>query len=693
MPDFSLGIDIGGTFTDIVLFERESGRQFSRKILTTHRNPAAAVIEGTGELLRKRSVAPSDVRRVVHATTLFTNALIERKGAVTGLITTKGFRDVLEIGRERKFDLYDISIENPAPLVPRNLRREVKERIRADGSVVTALDVECLRWEIDILVNAGVRSVAVAFLHSYANPRHEDQAAELIHRVAPAMYVTRSHEVAAEIREFDRMSTAVANAYVKPLAGSYIDEISKKLVDLGITTPLLLMLSNGGLTHAEEAKRVPVQMLESGPAAGALAAGYFGMADNEKMLLAFDMGGTTAKLSVVEGGEPLIAYTFEAARQRRFTEGSGLPIRISTVELIEIGAGGGSIARKNEIGLLKVGPESAGSEPGPVCYGRGGDAPTVTDANFHLGVINPSSFAGGTVPIDVGAASGALQKLGDRLSLDGTNVASGIYDIVNENMAAAARVHIAERGRDPSAYTLLCTGGGGPVHGYQVARKLGIKRMICPPDAGVASALGLIMAPIRADRATTIGFRLRDHDLAVLERAFVTLQENATKMIREAGIDSEVEVHRLADGRFVGQGFDLVVTLPAGPYDAAERDMRSVLRAAFESSYKEKFSRTPPDIPIEFINVRVSVRAPVAGSAKAGNSTAKSKGGAGSIRRVFFPDVGKYLDTKVFRRQDLSVGSRHNGPALVEEEGSTLVVGPDATFEVVPSNNIVVTIS
>ncbi|KJC50449.1 hypothetical protein UP09_05385 [Bradyrhizobium sp. LTSP885] len=692
MPDYSLGIDIGGTFTDIVIFDHESGRQYSRKILTTHQNPAEAVIEGAGDLLRRNSLSARDVRRVVHATTLFTNALIERKGATTGMITTEGFRDVLEIGRERKYDLYDIGIMNPTPLVPRNLRREVPERTRSDGSIMTQLDIAALEREIDFLAGADVRSVAVAFLHSYANPRHEDQAAEVILKRAPGMYVTRSHEVACEIREYDRMSTAVANAYVKPLAGKYIDEISHKLVDLGITTPLLLMLSNGGLTHAEEAKRVPVQMLESGPAAGALAAGHFGLADGENMLLAFDMGGTTAKLSVVENGEPLIAYTFEAARQRRFIEGSGLPIRISTVELIEIGAGGGSIARKDEIGLLKVGPESAGSEPGPVCYGRGGVAPTVTDANFDLGALNPATFAGGTVPIDVGAAKAALAELGNSLGLDDAKAASGIYDIVNENMAAAARVHIAERGRDPASYSLLCTGGGGPVHGYQVARKLGIKRLICPPDAGVASALGLIIAPIRADRAATIGFRLRDHDLALLERALVDLQEKATQMIRDAGIKSEVSIHRFADGRFVGQGFDLVVPLPPGPYDQSDGDVRAELKSAFEQSYREKFSRTPPDIAIEFINVRVSVRASVSGNTVTPVSGGKATKNRGASRPVFFPDAGKYLDARVFRRDELKMGTSYDGPALVEEDGSTLVVGPEASFKVVPSNNIVVTI-
>jgi N-methylhydantoinase A len=368
----SLGIDIGGTFTDIVHLDHASGRQHALKVLTTHDDPSRAVIDGTRSLLERHDLLPAGIGRVIHATTLFTNALIERSGAVTGLITTRGFRDTLEIGRERKYELYDIAIENPAPLVPRNLRLEVDERISGDGRVITPLDREGVRTAALQLADAGARSLVVGFLHAYANPAHENEAAAIIAKALPDIAVTTSHEVASEIREYERLSTAVANAYVKPLAASYIGALSHDLAGLGITAPLLLMLSSGGLTHAAEAMRVPVQLLESGPAAGALVAGYYGRLEGEDRLLAFDMGGTTAKLSLVDDGRPLIAYSFEAARQKRFAEGSGLPLRISTVELIEIGAGGGSIARRDEIGLLKVGPESAGSEPGPARTGRGG---------------------------------------------------------------------------------------------------------------------------------------------------------------------------------------------------------------------------------------------------------------------------------------------------------------------------------
>ena len=508
MGRYSLGIDIGGTFTDIVVHDNTSGCQYDYKILTTDDEPERAVILGTKRLMEKHHLLPSEFERVVHATTLFTNALIERKGAPTGLITTEGFRDTIEIGRERKYELYDLNIENPVPLVPRHLRLEVSERICADGSVLKQLDRAEVEERVRSLVAQGVSSIAVVFLHSYRNPKHEVEAAQIIAATASGVLVTTSHEVVREIREYERASTTVANAYVRPLAHRYLERMACEITALGIEAPLFLMLSNGGLTHLEEAKRVPVALLESGPAAGALVAAFFGRQENEKNLLAFDMGGTTAKLSLIDDGEPLITYSFETARQKRFAEGSGLPIRISSIELIEIGAGGGSIAHLDEIGLLKVGPESAGSQPGPASYGLGGTKATVTDANFLFGYLNPDFFAGGSMSIDKAAAQSSIARLAEQLHLSPLQVAWGIHDLVDENMANAARVHIAERGRDPRNYTLLCTGGGGPVHGYYVGKKLGLKRIICPPSAGVASATGLLVAPARVDRVATVGTRL-----------------------------------------------------------------------------------------------------------------------------------------------------------------------------------------
>jgi N-methylhydantoinase A len=688
---YSLGIDIGGTFTDIVVYDHARGRQHNRKLLTTHDDPARAVAAGVEGLLRRHHLPARDFTRVVHATTLFTNALIERRGAVTGLITTAGFRDTLEIGRERKFELYDLNIAKPEPLVPRNLRLEVRERLRADGSVEQRLDAREVAARAKSLVGAGVRSIAIVFLHAYANPRHEAEAARVIARRHRGVSVTTSHEVAPEIREYERASTTVANAYIKPLARQYLDAMARRVAGLGIPAPLHLMLSSGGLTHVAEAERTPVQMLESGPAAGALAAAFFGREDSRGNLLAFDMGGTTAKLSLVDGGEPLTTYAFEAARQKRFMEGSGLPIRISTIELIEIGAGGGSIASVDEIGLLKVGPRSAGSHPGPASYGLGGLDPTVTDADFLLGYLNPEYFAGGEVHVDVEAARRAIDGLARRVGLAPTDVAWGIHDVVNENMASAARVHIAERGRDPRDYALLCTGGAGPGHAWGVALKLGLRQIICPPAAGVASALGLLVAPARVDRVATVGIRLDRDSPVALEQAFRKLEDEARAVMADTGLKLETAtVSRLADGRFLGQGFDLVVDLPPGPYaDSAETRHR--LAATFETAYRDKFALTPPDVPIEFINIRVAVRAPVAGADVTVHGDA---GGAGNAvkghRPVYFAERGGFVETAVYQRDRLQPGDEVRGPAVVEEEGSTLVIGPGGAARVAPSGNVVV---
>ena len=663
MAAYSLGIDIGGTFTDLVAYDHDTGRRWSRKVLTTHDDPARAVAAGVAGLLEQARIPPSAVTRTVHATTLFSNALIERKGAVTGLITTAGFADTLEIGRERKYELYDLAIAKPEPLVPRELRLEATERTRADGTIARRLDTRGLAARADRLARAGAEAIAVVFLHAYANPRHETQAAKLIARRHPTIAVTTSHEVAPEIREYERVSTTAANAYIMPLAQRYLALMARRLEDLGSPAPLLLMLSSGGLTHVQEAQRAPVQMLESGPAAGAIAAAFFGQPDaggGARGILAFDMGGTTAKLSLVEGGEPLTAYSFEAARQRRFIEG----------------------------------PRSAGSAPGPASYGLGGREPTVTDADFVLGYLNPDYFAAGEVAVDMPAALAAIEALARRLEMESTKVAWGIHDIVNENMAGAARVHIAERGRDPRDFALLCTGGAGPVHAHSVARKLGIGRVICPPSAGVASALGLLVAPARVDRVATVGIRLDHGSLAALEGAFVRLEDEARAVLGMTGLKLEAAtVERLADGRFLGQGFDLVVALPPGPYPDTEAG-RAALRAAFETAYREKFALTPPGVPVEFINIRVAVRAPVSGSEVVleGRPGAGARGALKGTRRAYFPDADGWVETAVYDRYRLGVGDELAGPAVVEEEGSTLVVGPGATARVSASGNIVMTL-
>jgi len=572
MAGTSLGIDIGGTFTDIVVYDHAGGRRHNHKELTTPEDPVLGVVRGIRKVFERDALAYGAVQRVVHATTLFTNALIERRGAKTALLVTQGFRDVLEIRRENKYELYDIFIDLPRPLVPRSLCIEVPERMSAQGEPLLPLERDALLAQVDRLVAEGVESLAIVFLHAYSNPAHERAAVEAIARRHPQLFVSASHEVAPEIREFERASTTVANAFVQPLAARYLERLAAEIRALGISAQLFLMLSNGGLTHVSDARRTPVRLLESGPAAGALVAAFFAAETGNADVLAFDMGGTTAKLAVVEKGEPLISYHFEAAREKRFMPGSGHPIRISTIELIEVGAGGGSEARLDELGLLKVGPESAGSVPGPACYGRGGARATVTDANLHLGYLDPDYFAGGSIRIDAARANAALEALARKAGLSTTEIAWGMFDVVNETMAAAARVHVAERGKDPRKHALLVTGGGGPIHGGELARKLGIGTIVCPPSAGVASALGLLIAPGRVDRVATVTTRVDAIDFAGLEQKFSFLERSALATIRETGLDAGLaKLERLADLRYVGQGFELVVPLPAGPYAPGSR--------------------------------------------------------------------------------------------------------------------------
>jgi len=686
---YSLAIDIGGTFTDIVVYDHARAQSLSHKELTTPDAPHKGVINGIRRLFEEHEIPYAQVVRVVHATTLFTNALIERKGAVTGLITTAGFRDTLEMQREHKYELYDLFIELPRPLVRRALRVEVKERMRVDGTPETPLDEEALLARAKELRAAGVTSIAVVFLHAYANPAHERRAGELLRKAYPGLFVSLSSDVSPQIREFERTSTTVANAYIKPLADSYLELMSREIATLGITAPLFMMLSNGGLTHIDEAKRVPIQLLESGPAAGALAGAFFGTRSGVSDVLAFDMGGTTAKLSIIDKGEPLIAYRFETGRQKRFAEGSGLPLNISTVELIEIGAGGGSIAAIDTLGLLKVGPHSAGAAPGPACYKRGGNAATVTDANLTLSYLDADNFAGGTMPIDASAAKQAIEPLASASKLGVPELAWGIHSVVNENMAAAARVHIAERGHQADHFALLVTGGGGPLHGCEVARRLGIRRVICPPGAGVASALGLLMAPARIDRVGTVTRRLDQMSWPELESAYAALENEARSVIEKTLPGrAHTSVARAADIRFVGQGFELVTALPPGPYTAASEPS---IREAFLETYRQMFGKVPPVAAIELINIRVAVSAPTGDGRLETGATQRARGPAvKGRRRAWVPASSAYDEVPVYDRFALCAGDAIDGPAIVEEASSTLIVPPGARAVTDASGNIVV---
>ena len=679
----SLGIDIGGTFTDVVIHDPRDGRAVIWKESTTPDDPARGAIEGTRRVLEKAGARPEQIGRVVHATTLFTNALIERKGAKTGLLTTAGFRDVLEIGRERKYELYDLFIEMPKPLVARPWRREATERLSQDGTVEIALDVDAALAEVAELVAEGVESLAICFLHAYANPAHERAIGAAVSQRFPNLSVSLSSDIAPEIREYLRASTTVTNAYVRPLAEVYLERLETALRGEGIPGSLFLMLSNGGLTHVSEAKRAPVQLLESGPAAGALAGAWFGRNAGLERVLAFDMGGTTAKLALVDDGEPLVAYGFEAAREKRFLRGSGLPIQIATVELIEIGAGGGSIARKSDLGTLNVGPESSGAQPGPACYGRGGTEATVTDADLTLGYLNADFFLGGAMKIDRVATDAAFNHLAGALGVEASRAAFGVHDVVNENMAGAARVAIAERGRIPAEYALLATGGAGPVHAWHVARKLGVTRVVCPPGAGAGSTIGMLMAPARVDRVASYTVALASADFAGAEAVFTGLESESIEVLRLTGADVENRsIRRLADMRYIGQGSEITVVLPQPVTEAG-------VKTAFEAAYKALFARTPPGAAIQFVALRLSASAPMPGS---GGELLlprhPSDNALKGTRPVFFPDTGTTLPTRVWDRYALQPGVSIEGPAVFEEDESTFIVGPGAKAQLLPDGSI-----
>ncbi|MBS0526720.1 MAG: hydantoinase/oxoprolinase family protein [Proteobacteria bacterium] len=679
----SLGIDIGGTFTDLVIHDPRDGRAVIWKESTTPDDPARGAIEGTRRVLAKAGAKPEQVGRVVHATTLFTNALIERKGARTGLLTTAGFRDVLEIGRERKYELYDLFIEMPKPLVPRPWRREAVERLAADGSVEKPIDVDAALREVAELVEQGVESLAICFLHAYANPAHEQAIGAAIAERYQNLSISLSSDVAPEIREYLRASTTVANAYIRPLAEVYLERLEQALRAEGIPGGLFLMLSNGGLTHVSEAKRVPVQLLESGPAAGALAGAWFGRNARLERVLAFDMGGTTAKLALVDDGEPLVAYGFEAAREKRFLRGSGLPMQIATVELIEIGAGGGSIAHRSDLGTLNVGPESSGAQPGPACYGRGGTNATVTDADLALGYLNADFFLGGAMKIDRAATAEALGTLAADLEVEPSRAAFGVHDVVNENMAGAARVAIAERGRVPSEYALLATGGAGPVHAWHVARKLGVKRVVCPPGAGAGSTIGMLMAPARVDRVASFTAALSGADMQEAERIFAALEKESLDVLRLTGADVEARtIRRLADMRYIGQGSEITVAMPSPLGEAG-------IRVEFEKAYKALFARTPPGASIQFVALRLSVTAPMPGTGgKLELPRHASADAEKGMRPVFFPDQNKTVQTRVWDRYALQPGVKIDGPAVFEEDESTFIVGPGATARLLADGSI-----
>jgi N-methylhydantoinase A/oxoprolinase/acetone carboxylase beta subunit len=687
MAEYRLGVDIGGTFTDFVLEEVGTGRLHLGKTLTTPRDPSDAVIQGLADLLATSGVPASALVQVVHGTTLGTNAVIERTGAVTGLLTTEGFRDVLSIRREARYDYYDLQLELPEPLVPRPLRRGVTQRTDRDGREVTPLDLEQLAAELTALRAAGVASIAVCYLHAHKNGAHEAATAAFIAEQAPELYVSLSSEVAPEIREYERTATTVINAYLQPLMDRYLARLGERLADMGVRCDLQMMLSSGLLTTAKQARRFPTRLIESGPAGGVKLAERFGQLSGQTDLIAFDMGGTTAKASLIHHGQVAVAREFEVARLDKFKRGSGFPVRVPCVEIEEIGTGGGSIAWIDGLGQLRVGPRSAGAAPGPACYGHGGTRPTVTDADLVLGYLDPDYFLGGEMALNVGAARQAIAThVAEPLGLSLTQAAWGIHRVANEDMANAFRIHAMEHGRDPSRYALLSFGGAGPVHAYGVARILRSPAVLAPSRAGVASALGFLVAPMASEAVRAYVTRIDRIDWARLEVLLAEMEAQGRAFLAGNGVEAAAMiVTRSADMQYVGQMHDIAVPLPPGPLTDAHGP---ALRDAFFAVYRDLFHRTA-ELPVEALNWRVTVSAPPPRLDLVLRQTTQGSAEKGE-RLAYFPEAEGYLRTPVYNRYALGAGSSLRGPAIVEERESTLVIGPDAAISVDPYGTLVV---
>jgi N-methylhydantoinase A len=676
---FRVGFDVGGTFTDFAL-QTDDGRLLTGKRLTTPDDPSRACLEGLRELAARAGLPWTEAVQAVHGTTLGSNVVIERKGPRVALLTTRGFRDVLIIGREKRYRLYDLFVGKPAPLVPRSRIHEVTERIAFDGAVLTPLDETGLRATARRLAADGTASLAVCFLHAYANPAHERRAREILREEAPDLAVSLSSDVSPVIREYERTSTTVVNAYVMTAIRDYLQRIERALTGLGYRGRLFVMQSAGGIATAETMARFPVRMIESGPAAGALMAAAYGELAGDRDLVAFDMGGTTAKLSLVAGGRPGVVGEFELDRVR-LQPGSGLPMSVPAIDLVEIGAGGGSIARV-AMGIIAVGPDSAGADPGPVAYGRGGTEPTVTDANLALGYLNPEYFLGGRMRLDADAACRAIDRAVARpLGLTVGEAAWGIHQTVNTSMELATRVVSIERGHDPRRLALVAFGGSGPVHGCRLAQALGIPRVLLPAAAGVTSALGLLSAEVRFDVSRSYASRLEALDAERLGRMVDEMTAAGTAVVREAGVTGPVTTARTADLRYAGQGYELGVAMPGGPIGA---ETASALRAAFAAAYARRYGYADAGAAIELMAVGVTVTGAGAGVRLAGHrpgTTTVAEAGK-PARRVYFPEFRDFVPCPVYDRARLPVGARLAGPAVVEEPESTTVLPPGATAEV-----------
>lgn len=686
---FTLAIDIGGTFTDLVLYDQVQGALSVEKVLTQYPDPSLGVMNGVRQIFKDAQINPQEVTRVIHGTTLVTNTLIERTGARTALMTTAGFRDALEIGREGRYDIYDLFLKLPTPLVPRQMRFEVQERLFARGDVMHPLcenDVIEICEKID---ESEVEAVGIVFLHAYVNPEHERLAAQIVRDRLPHVSLSVSHEVAAELREFERTSTTVANAYVQPMVQKYLKRLEGELQELGVGAPLHIMLSNGGSCAVDTACKYPVRLVESGPCGGALAAAHAGEKVGHKKILAFDMGGTTAKALLGEDGVFPITTESEVAREYRFKRGSGLPLLVPVLDMIEIGAGGGSIAHVNPLGLPAVGPESAGSQPGPVCYGLGGIKPTVTDADLMLGYLNADYFLGGEMVLDFGKTQTAIRGLSDELGLTEIETARGIHELVNENMANAARVHAAERGLDLEGYALVATGGAGPVHACGVAERLGLNTVIVPPVAGVGSAFGLMLAPIAFDYARSYVTRLEHLDVKRVNALYKEMENEGQDILKQAGVEQdEVVLGRSADMRYVGQGHEIRVDIPNGVLDPSSIDE---IQMKFDDLYTHMYGRVCEGVPVEVIHWRVTVSGQKPNLGNSGQVRDDNETPLKGEREVVFDTNATVTSVPVYDRDGLKDGFEAPGPLIVEENESTTLVPPQWSAKVAHLGHLILT--
>jgi len=680
---YRLGCDIGGTFTDFVLLNDQTGEIMTGKCLTTPQDPSDAVEEGIRALEKATPDFVGKLDELIHGTTLVINSIIERKGARTGLITTKGFRDVLEIGREIRYAPYDIFAEFPKPLVPRKYRVEVDERIRSDGSVLKALDREEAQRAVRALLDMGIESIAVCLINSFENPAHEKIIEEVIAQEAPQVSASVSYHVLPQIKEYERTSTTATNAYVKPLTGRYLSKLAGRLQSIGFKGKLFIMLSSGGVTSVETAAEFPVRIIESGPTAAVIAGQYYGKHFNIPEMFCFDMGGTTAKSCLIQKGVAGVVPTFEVGRVQRFMKGSGLTIQVPVVDLMEIGAGGGSIAKVSKLGTLQVGPESSGAEPGPICYGRGGTDPCVTDADLLLGYLDENYFLGGTMRLDKeGARRGIEEKVANPLGVSFIHAVWGIHDLINETMAAAAKTHIAEKGGNPKIVTIAAFGGAGPVHAYGLAKKLGSPRLLVPPNAGVGSAMGFFTAPRAFDLLRSHKSSLNNVAFSAIEDIFRGLEADAAKILKKEAADDMIHYARSIDMRFVGQGSEMNIPVSAGDFTKFRKEE---IRRLFDDAYEKLYGRTYPDSEVEFINFKVRaslperlLQLPKLRKKKGQTIKAAIKG----QRPAYSPAAKDFIPYTIYDRYKLFPGASFQGPAIIEEKESTFIVGEDAEVKV-----------